>query len=62
MKRFSNKTVIVTGAAGGIGSALVKRFLSEDAHVVASDINAAGLEALGQEISELADDSQLSLL
>ena len=64
MKRFANKTVIVTGAAGGIGSALVKRFLNEDAHVVASDINAAGLGALEQEIAKRPDieASQLSLL
>ena len=46
MQRFSDKAVLITGAAGGIGGALVGRFLSEGAHVVASDVNAAGLEAL----------------
>jgi NAD(P)-dependent dehydrogenase (short-subunit alcohol dehydrogenase family) len=35
--RFSNKFVIVTGAAGGIGSAVVSRFLSEGAKVCAVD-------------------------
>lgn len=31
--RFSNKFVVVTGAAGGIGSAITRRFLSEGAQV-----------------------------
>jgi len=37
--RFRNKTVIVTGAAGGIGLAIVKRFAGEGANVVVADIN-----------------------
>lgn len=37
--RFRNKTAIVTGAAGGIGLAIVKRFASEGANVVVADIN-----------------------
>ncbi|MBY0395261.1 MAG: SDR family NAD(P)-dependent oxidoreductase, partial [Thermoleophilia bacterium] len=34
--RFQDKTVIVTGAAGGIGSAIAARFASEGAQVVAT--------------------------
>lgn len=43
--RFQNKTVIVTGAAGGIGSAIATRFASEGAKVVLTDVNAAGVTA-----------------
>ena len=64
MKRFSDKAVLVTGAAGGIGSALVKRFLREGAEVVASDINDAGLQTLRDEIAASSDldAAKLSLL
>lgn len=43
--RFIDKTVIVTGAAGGIGGAIAARFASEGAHVIVTDINAEGVEA-----------------
>ena len=64
MERFSNNAVFVTGAAGGIGSALVKRFLTEGAHVVASDIDAEGLNALREQISSspACDATNLSLV
>jgi NAD(P)-dependent dehydrogenase (short-subunit alcohol dehydrogenase family) len=39
MKRFVNKVVIVTGAGGGIGSAISRRFAEEGAFVVVSDVN-----------------------
>ena len=44
MNRFTDKTVLVTGAASGIGLAAARRFLSEGARVVMLDIDAAGLE------------------
>ena len=34
---MKNKTVIVTGAAGGIGSACAKLLLNQEANVVAFD-------------------------
>lgn len=37
--RFKNKTVIVTGGAGGIGFAIASRFASEGANIVPVDIN-----------------------
>lgn len=54
-KRFSNKSVIVTGAAGGIGSAIVRRFLSEGAKVCASDQTADGLDKLARELGSPAE-------
>lgn len=44
--RFSNKFVVVTGAAGGIGSAVTRRFLAEDAKVCAVDNRADALNKL----------------
>ena len=43
--RFKDKTVIVTGAAGGIGVAICQRFAAEGALVVVTDVNAEGAEA-----------------
>jgi NAD(P)-dependent dehydrogenase (short-subunit alcohol dehydrogenase family) len=41
--------VLVTGAAGGIGAACVARFAAAGWRVVATDVNAAGLDALPNE-------------
>ncbi len=43
--RFQNKTVVVTGAAGGIGAAICTRFGSEGAKIVVADVNAEGAAA-----------------
>ncbi len=43
-QRFENKTVLITGAGGGIGLATIQRFAQEGAIIVAVDINQTGLE------------------
>lgn len=48
--RFENKTVIVTGGAGGIGDAICRRFASEGAFVWIADSNATTAEALATAI------------
>ena len=42
-RRLAGKTALVTGAAGGIGTAIVRRFLAEGATVIANDVSDAVL-------------------
>ncbi|MDQ0253248.1 3-oxoacyl-[acyl-carrier protein] reductase [Evansella vedderi] len=42
--RLQGKTFIITGAAGGMGSVTVKRFLEEGANVVGSDLHVSSLQ------------------
>ena len=44
--RVSGKSIIVTGAGGGIGEGIVRRLASEGAAVIVNDINAALSEFL----------------
>ena len=49
--KINGKCVVVTGAAGGIGAALARRFAAEGARgVVVSDRDAAGIERVAGEI------------
>jgi len=50
MDDFLNKVVVVTGAAGGIGSAISERFASEGARVVSVDKNAEWLDLLDKRL------------
>lgn len=44
--RLSDRSILLTGAAGGIGRELVKAFLGAGARVAATDVDASGLQAL----------------
>ena len=50
MQRFDNKVAIVTGAAGGIGSAIAARLAREGAAVVVSDVNLEAAQAVAEAI------------
>lgn len=45
---------VVTGAGGGIGAALARRFAAEGARVVVNDLDAAKAEAVAEEIGAVA--------
>ncbi len=45
MNRFEGKTALVTGAAGGIGSAIVRMLRAEGARVAVADRDVSGVEA-----------------
>jgi NAD(P)-dependent dehydrogenase (short-subunit alcohol dehydrogenase family) len=52
---ISGRHVVITGAAGGIGRALVRRFAEEGARgVVAADRDLAGAGAIAEEVGGLA--------
>jgi len=44
------RKVVVTGAGGGIGAALARRFAADGARVIVNDLNAAAAEAVAAEI------------
>jgi NAD(P)-dependent dehydrogenase (short-subunit alcohol dehydrogenase family) len=51
MGRFDGRTVVVTGAASGIGQATARRLLGEGASVVAADVAAAdGLDCRAERV------------
>lgn len=52
MSQFGGKGVVVTGAAQGIGLAIVRRFLDEGASVVAFDRNAEQLQLATSSLGE----------
>jgi NAD(P)-dependent dehydrogenase (short-subunit alcohol dehydrogenase family) len=52
-RRKKPELALVTGAAGGVGSATARRLVADGARVAATDINADGLKALADEIGVL---------
>lgn len=50
-QRFSEKTVLITGAGGGIGRAVALRFASEGARVAVNDIKPEMVQAVVDEIT-----------
>ena len=52
MQLFRDRVAVVTGAASGIGLALVETFVAEGMRVVMADIDESALEAASQRIGE----------
>ncbi len=59
---FDGKTVVVTGAANGIGAALARRFHAAGAQVVVSDRDADNLAKVEQELNTLRANSALAVV
>ncbi|HMM84881.1 MAG: 2-hydroxycyclohexanecarboxyl-CoA dehydrogenase [Gammaproteobacteria bacterium] len=58
MQRFQDKTVIVTGGGGGIGSATCRRFAAEGAQVAVLDLNLQACEKVAAEIRDAGGRAQ----
>jgi meso-butanediol dehydrogenase / (S,S)-butanediol dehydrogenase / diacetyl reductase len=50
MARFAAKSVVVTGAAGGLGRATALRLAREEASLVLTDVDPAGLHAVENDV------------
>ena len=51
-REFARHVVLVTGAAGGIGSATCRRVAQDGGHIVATDIDLAGAEQLAAHLNQ----------
>ena len=52
--RFQNKTVLVTGATGGIGRSIVERFVAEGARVAVADVSREKAEEVAAALGNAA--------
>jgi NAD(P)-dependent dehydrogenase (short-subunit alcohol dehydrogenase family) len=68
--RLHGRTVVITGAGGGIGQALARRCRAEGARVAVTDRDEAALQRLGEELgdghlalaADVTDDDQMRSL
>jgi NAD(P)-dependent dehydrogenase (short-subunit alcohol dehydrogenase family) len=56
MKRFEDKTILVTGAGSGIGAACVRRLFAEGAAIVAADVRK---EEVDKVVSEFGNSERI---
>jgi NAD(P)-dependent dehydrogenase (short-subunit alcohol dehydrogenase family) len=58
---LNGKHVVVTGAAGGIGEGLARRFHAEGARVVAADLDGDGARAVADALNHIRPGSAIGL-
>ena len=56
MKRFEDKTILVTGAGSGIGAACVRRLFAEGASIAAADVRK---EEVDKVVSEFGNSERI---
>ena len=56
MERFEGRTILVTGAASGIGAACVRRLFAEGASIGAADVRK---EEVDQVVSEFGNSERI---
>jgi NAD(P)-dependent dehydrogenase (short-subunit alcohol dehydrogenase family) len=61
MERLNNKVALITGAAQGIGEAIVRSFIAEGAFVIISDINKELADQLSAEYPEQSQSVMLDV-
>jgi meso-butanediol dehydrogenase / (S,S)-butanediol dehydrogenase / diacetyl reductase len=54
MRAISGRTVLITGAARGIGAACARRLAGDGAKLVLADVDGAGVEELAAELGQVA--------
>jgi meso-butanediol dehydrogenase/(S,S)-butanediol dehydrogenase/diacetyl reductase len=54
MARLTGRTVLITGAASGIGAATARRLASDGAKLMLADVDGAGVEKLAVELGQAA--------
>jgi len=54
MAELSGRRAVITGAAKGIGAAIAERFSAEGANLILVDVDAAGVQAIAQRLSQHA--------
>ncbi len=59
--RLSGRVAVVTGAASGIGAAIARHFVSEEAKVVIADVQTDAAEALADELGSRASFLELDV-
>lgn len=59
--KLRDKVVVITGSGGGIGAACARRFATEGAKIVVTDINSDGVDATASEIGTVGLAGDITL-